>query len=112
MWSLALEDLTLMSKWWWAFVWLYYAALYFTKMSILLQYLRIFPQEKFRKACFVVMGVVSAYSLWAVFSGIFACNPVSSFWDMSIFAWDQPGCLPRLTVWYATNVIPISMLAG
>ncbi|KAK5110884.1 hypothetical protein LTR85_000694 [Meristemomyces frigidus] len=77
-------------------------------MSILLQYLRIFPQEKFRKACFTVMALVSIYSLWAVLSGIFACNPVDSFWDMSRFAWDQPGCLPRLTVWYTNAAINIA----
>lgn len=85
--------------WYWAFMWTYYAALVFTKLSILTQYLRIFPQQRFLQCCYVLLGVVSVWGLWAVLSAIFMCVPVASFWNMNIFAWDQPQCLPRITIW-------------
>lgn len=85
--------------WYWAFVWLYYAAIAFTKLSILLQYLRIFPHQHFRKACFILIGSVSVWSAWTVLGAIFMCAPVASFWQLDIFSWNQPHCMPRITVW-------------
>jgi len=44
-----------MSMYFWAAQWNYYAALGFCKLSILLQYLRIFPQINFRWACYLMV---------------------------------------------------------
>lgn len=85
--------------WYWAFMWNYYAALVFTKLSILCQYLRIFPHSWFRKTCWFLIAFITVWGLWAFFSAIFMCNPISAFWDLNIFAWDQPQCLDRATVW-------------
>ncbi|KAK5111850.1 hypothetical protein LTR85_011748 [Meristemomyces frigidus] len=93
--------------WYWAFVWLYYAASAFTKLSILLQYLRIFPHDQFRKACFVLIGSVSVWSAWTVLSAIFMCGPIASFWNMDIFSWGQAHCLPRMTIWYLNAAVNI-----
>lgn len=84
--------------WLWASIWMYYAALCFTKVSILLQYLRIFPHERFRKSCYAVMAIVVVWSCWAVFSAVFMCRPISYFWS-SVVVDSDPHCLPRLTVW-------------
>lgn len=81
--------------WFWTSVWIYYLALCFAKLSILLQYLRIFPDRNFRKACFTLMVVIVGWTLWAFFSALFACWPIQSFWHHEI-----PGfCLNRLAVW-------------
>merc|ERR1711977_177503 len=91
--------------WYWAFMWNYYAALVFTKLSILCQYLRIFPHSWFRKTCWFLIAFITVWGLWAFFSAIFMCNPISAFWDLNIFAWDQPQCLDRATVWYFNGAI-------
>ncbi|EME42974.1 hypothetical protein DOTSEDRAFT_72404 [Dothistroma septosporum NZE10] len=89
--------------WFWASVWIYYLALCFAKLSILLQYLRIFPHRAFRKACFTLMVVVVAWTLWAFFSALFACWPIHSFWHKDI-----PGfCLNRLAVWFSNAAVNI-----
>ena len=85
------------SIWFWASVWIYYLALCLTKLSILLQYLRVFPYNKFRIACYTLMGVVIVYSLGTFFSALFACAPIAHFWDHNV-----PGtCVNRTSVWYA-----------
>ncbi|KAF7197802.1 Satratoxin biosynthesis SC1 cluster protein 4 [Pseudocercospora fuligena] len=62
----------------------YNICLCFTKLSILLQYTRIFPQKGFRLATWIVMGAVVIYAIWRVLAAIFTCLPVAAFWDKSI----------------------------
>ncbi|KAK4623368.1 Wortmanamides biosynthesis cluster protein C [Fulvia fulva] len=89
--------------WFWTSVWIYYLALCFAKLSILLQYLRIFPDRNFRKACFTLMVVIVGWTLWAFFSALFACWPIQSFWHHEI-----PGfCLNRLAVWFSNAAVNI-----
>ncbi|KAL4979557.1 hypothetical protein BDW66DRAFT_157380 [Aspergillus desertorum] len=80
----------------WAAIPMYNASLLFTKISLLLQYLRIFPSYKFRIICYIVMGVVIAYSTWAIVSGFVNCVPVAKFWDREL-----PGhCLSFEALWF------------
>lgn len=82
----------------WASIWIYYMSLTFTKVSILVQYLRIFPTRRFRIVCFSVLGLVALYGIWALFGSIFLCYPVRFFWDKSI----QDGkCLDQFAVWFS-----------
>ena len=81
--------------WLWASVWVYYLALSSVKCSILIQYLRIFPRRESRIACYVMIGVVAAYTCWTFFSAIFACTPVAAFWDETI----SGHCLDKAAVW-------------
>ncbi|KAF2772459.1 hypothetical protein EJ03DRAFT_306754 [Teratosphaeria nubilosa] len=85
-------------SWFWNFLWLYYASISCTKLSILFQYLRIFPQILFQRLCYALIAVISAWTLWSVISGIFTCLPVHRFWTDA--NWDTTGCLPRVVVWY------------
>ena len=55
--TLSVNDKIMLFKWFWASVWIYYTSLCFTKLSILLQLLRVFTDNKFRIACYVLMGV-------------------------------------------------------
>lgn len=82
-------------QWFWASVWIYYSSLCFTKLSILLQYLRVFPSEKFRRGCYILMGVIIAYSLATFLTSVLACIPVASFWDPSI----KGTCVDLKAVW-------------
>ncbi|RMY78999.1 hypothetical protein D0863_00312 [Hortaea werneckii] len=106
-------------QWMWASIWVYYLALGAAKCSIILQYLRIFPHNKFRLACYILLAVIGVYTAWTFFSSLLACIPVASFWDKSI----EGHCLARLPVWFtnaalnivtdiATVVIPLPVLKG
>jgi sulfite exporter TauE/SafE len=103
-WDPSIDTVT-MSIFFWGALWSYYAALGFTKLSILLQYLRIFPQKTFRKACYGLIGVTVLWTLWAVFSSMVMCVPIHAFWTTSDFFHD-PRCLPRLEMWCVTNPEP------
>ncbi|KAL3470903.1 PTH11-like integral membrane protein [Aspergillus californicus] len=90
------EELKQQLKRLWVAIPMYNASLGFTKISILFQYLRIFPSYRFRIICYIVMGVVILYSSWAIVSGFVNCVPVAKFWDREI-----PGtCLSFEGVWF------------
>ncbi|KAF2208670.1 hypothetical protein CERZMDRAFT_48687, partial [Cercospora zeae-maydis SCOH1-5] len=115
--SLSPNDSKYSLIWFWASVWIYYPALMFAKLSILFQYLRIFPDRRFRRRCWTLMAIIVTWTGWAFFSALFACWPIQHFWDDSI-----PGtCLNRLAVWFsnaamnivtdiATTVLPLPVL--
>ncbi|KAL3495295.1 hypothetical protein BJX62DRAFT_196525, partial [Aspergillus germanicus] len=80
----------------WVAIPMYNASLALTKISILFQYLRIFPSYRFRIICFIVMGVVILYSTWAIVSGFVNCVPVARFWDREM----SGTCLSFEAVWF------------
>ncbi|KAF9741478.1 integral membrane protein [Paraphaeosphaeria minitans] len=81
----------------------YYLSLGFTKVSILLQYRRVFSTKKFQIACHSVMGVVVIYALWTVLSSIFGCKPIQAFWTLK-----HPfTCLDQSTVWFFNGAMNI-----
>jgi hypothetical protein len=80
----------------WASIVIYNLALFLTKFSILLQYLRIFPYRLFRILCLSLMAFIFAWSCWTVIGAIFFCTPVAFFWDKSI---KGGTCLSKWTVW-------------
>ncbi|KAF2829910.1 hypothetical protein CC86DRAFT_367820 [Ophiobolus disseminans] len=89
----------------WSGLWIYSLALMFTKISILIQYLRIFPVRRFQKACFVVLGVVAACGAWALFGNIFLCSPIASFWDTSV---KDGNCMDRGVIWFTNAGLNIA----
>ncbi|KAI8943832.1 hypothetical protein NX059_001805 [Plenodomus lindquistii] len=76
----------------------YNFSLSLTKISILLQYRRIFTVPEMRIPLHVVMGICVAYGITLVISAIFACVPVRAFWQIL----EQPNarCLPNNVMWY------------
>ncbi|KAK4903130.1 hypothetical protein LTR27_000058 [Elasticomyces elasticus] len=95
----------------------YNLALFFCKCSILLQYLRIFPQRHFRFACFSLLGLIIVYANWTLWSQVFFCKPIAAYWDLA----GGGKCLDRGTVWFvnagfnivsdiAVAVLPLPML--
>lgn len=58
----------------------YIVILAITKISILLFYLRIFPQQWFRRACLACIGWIATSGLVFLFLQIFQCRPLSFVW--------------------------------
>jgi hypothetical protein len=59
---------------------LYLAAVGLTKISILLFYLRIFPDWKLRRAIYAMIGICGLYSVVFVTVTALQCIPVSMAW--------------------------------
>lgn len=74
-------------------------------MSILFQYLRVFPTPRFRVVCYVVLAVVVLHGIWTFFGSIFICFPINFFWDKGI-----PGgrCLDERAVWFTNAGLNIA----
>ncbi|GAB7348645.1 hypothetical protein MBLNU459_g7015t1 [Dothideomycetes sp. NU459] len=97
------HDITALNKALWASIPAYLTGLMFTKISILLQYWRVFIGPKIRRAI-IVMGVISIiYGLWSICSAIFMCQPIAFFWDQTLHG----RCINRHNVWFANSSINI-----
>ncbi|KAK0929320.1 hypothetical protein LTR29_017073 [Friedmanniomyces endolithicus] len=83
---------------------IYNLALFTCKASILLQYLRIFPQRDFRIACFALMGFSIAYVNWSFWSQVFFCKPIAAYWDLEM---TDGKCFDRGLVWFMNAGINI-----
>lgn len=60
-------DIVNFIKAFWVSLWTYNLSLTLTKLSILVQYLRIFVTPRFQIACKCMIGVIVIYGLWTVF---------------------------------------------
>ncbi|KAH8652356.1 hypothetical protein BX600DRAFT_527540 [Xylariales sp. PMI_506] len=60
---------------------LYLVVLPTTKITILCFYLRIFPNQGFRRAVFVLMGWVMTTGIALIFAQIFQCRPIQYNWE-------------------------------
>lgn len=78
----------------WSSLIVYYLSLGLTKTSILLQYQRVFTTKRFQSVCWTLMGLVVVYTIWTVFSSIFACVPVRAFWTR-----EKASCINQFAMW-------------
>ncbi|KAJ4335632.1 hypothetical protein N0V87_006026 [Didymella glomerata] len=62
----------------------YVIVLCMIKISLVLFYLEIFKTRKFQITAYVFLGYLVVNSLVIFFIAIFACSPVSSFWNRDI----------------------------
>ena len=63
------------------FALMYKMAMFFVKLSFLLQYLRIFPTKKTRIALWISLAVVVALGACNIITSIFICRPIQMFWE-------------------------------
>ena len=69
--------------------WLFWSIIFYnislcaTKMSILLQYRRIFAVTEMRIPLAILMAFIVSWGLVAFLIKVFSCNPVSAYWDVS-----------------------------
>ncbi|KAJ5467256.1 hypothetical protein N7475_005008 [Penicillium sp. IBT 31633x] len=87
----------------WATVPIYQTSLISTKMSILLQYKRVFSTPRMRLACWLLIGFLGIYGSWTIASAWANCVPVAKFWDDTI-----PGfCFDKKALWFSNSAIHI-----
>ncbi|KAL4944492.1 hypothetical protein BDV06DRAFT_220227 [Aspergillus oleicola] len=84
LWFLPFDDITKFLHYYFAVEALYVISVALTKISMLLLYLRLFPNKGFRLATKLVLAFTTAWGLGSLFASIFICRPVSYFWLM----WD------------------------
>lgn len=64
----------------------YHATTIFIKISLLLQYLRLFRDGTRRIICICILGILVVWGLVFLFMTWFPCFPVTGFWDKTIGA--------------------------
>jgi len=84
----------------------YNLSLCFTKISILLQYARIFTVSGVRLAIFIVMGVCIAYGIACLFTSIFSCIPIRAYWHL--LEQRDAKCIPTMILWYVNAAFNIA----
>ncbi|KOS43375.1 hypothetical protein ACN38_g5726 [Penicillium nordicum] len=87
----------------WASVPIYQTSLISTKMSILLQYKRVFSTPRMRLACWLMIGVLAFYGTWTVISAWANCVPLAKFWDPTVAGF----CLDKKALWFSNSAIHI-----
>jgi hypothetical protein len=85
-WMVPFDHITLLLKYFWAGEISYLAATVLVKISLLLFFLRIFPNYHFKILCKVMIGVVTAFGIAFFFALTFQCSPVKYAW----LRWDDP----------------------
>ncbi|KFZ18480.1 hypothetical protein V501_01188, partial [Pseudogymnoascus sp. VKM F-4519 (FW-2642)] len=89
----------------WMAIIVYYTSLGFVKVSIIVQYLRIFVDKRMRITCWVLLVAVTLYSLTTIFCAAFTCYPVHFFWDTD--AAGSHTCLDQKSLWFANASLNI-----
>ncbi|KAF2013598.1 hypothetical protein BU24DRAFT_312480, partial [Aaosphaeria arxii CBS 175.79] len=87
-----------------ASIMMYNFGLTLTKVSIILQYLRITIDKAVRKWCFALLYFTLLNCFQTFMTGIFSCYPVAKFWDDRI----PGGCVNKPALWYANAAINIT----
>ena len=82
----------------------YYLTLTIVKSSILCQYLRFLVNPTVRRVCWTMLAVVVLYGACAVLGSIFACTPVTSFWDQKNH---QGHCINLMAFWFTNASLNI-----
>lgn len=67
-----------------AFGWLYLPSVALPKISILALYLRIFTDNRVRRACYVLIAILIANWIAFLFALTFQCSPVAFQWNKTI----------------------------
>lgn len=76
-----------------------------TKSSIVVQYLRIFPNREMRIVCYTLLALLFSACIYGTFAGIFICQPVRRFWRL-----DVPGrCSDATTLWLVGAGINVAL---
>jgi hypothetical protein len=77
---------------------IYCAATGFTKVSVLVFYLRIFPSRNFHIAVWTIVFIAAGYSIASILANIFSCNPIAKSWDLTI---TTGSCMNRPVFYFA-----------
>lgn len=110
-WTLTPEQITGFLIYFYAIEILYFLEVGMLKLSLLLFYIRIFPNRRVHQLLWGTVAFVSVTSLLYTFLSIFQCTPISYFWtkwdgtshgycvDMAKVAWSNAGISIVVDVW-------------
>jgi hypothetical protein len=70
----------------------------FTKISIILLYLRIFITGTFQRVAYGFLVMITIWTIGTIMATIFQCVPVRASWDLSV---KHPWCINKDAFWYA-----------
>lgn len=82
----------------------YCAATGFTKVSVLVFYLRIFPSKTFHIAVWTIVFIAIGYNIASVLANVFACTPIAKSWDLTIMGGE---CMHRDVFYFANAALGI-----
>ena len=72
----------------------------FTKLSILYQYRRLFPNHDFKLMTSVLIAIMIMWCTAVVFTGVFMCTPIHKAWEPTI-----PGkCISLVPFYYGMQI--------
>lgn len=83
---------------------IYLTGLAFTKVSIVMQYLRVFVGTVIQRACRITLIIVIVYGLWTFWSAVFTCFPVAKFWDPTV---KEGYCMNFTALWFSNASVNI-----
>ena len=83
----------------------YSLAIAFTKLSIMVLYLRIFPGNTLRKIIFATSAFTGAFCVASVCATIFQCAPVQAAWDFEIM---DAKCYDYTTFLYVSSAVNVA----
>jgi hypothetical protein len=81
----------------------YNLSITFTKISILLFYLRFSIERPFKIAVFCVMFVAVGYSVPSALVWTYICRPMQAYWDFSLQA--QANCVNMKATFHTNNAL-------
>ncbi len=87
---------------WYTFIF-YALSLAFTKMAILLLYMRILTRGYVRKISYAVLAAVVICNIWVLVSLLIQCIPLQAVWDSSVQGW----CLPSQDIGLLNSLLHI-----
>ncbi|KAI0120996.1 50S ribosomal protein L36e [Xylariales sp. AK1849] len=117
-WAIPFDKIKRIIMFTWVTEFMYMASLGFTKIAILLFYLRIFPVDELRRICWITIGICSAYIPVFVLTTVFHCTPVSYTWtswtgetigtcaNFNTFAWAHAIINIVLDIWIIGLPLP------
>ncbi|PLB47386.1 hypothetical protein P170DRAFT_478236 [Aspergillus steynii IBT 23096] len=76
----------------------YCAATGFTKVSVLIFYVRIFPTRTFHICVWAIAAIAVLYNVASVFANFLGCTPIAKTWDMTI---TKGTCMNRPVFYFA-----------
>lgn len=82
---------------------LYKGTLNFTKLSMLLMYLRIFTGKRAREAIWMLVWTNSFYALISIAVTVIQCGPFEKIFDNSVLG----TCIDMTSFWYANAIFSL-----
>ncbi|KAI4845563.1 hypothetical protein E4T44_05545 [Aureobasidium sp. EXF-8845] len=81
----------------------YLAGLTLTKLSILLQYMRLFQGKTIHRIIIGMLIFVAAYGTWSILGALLICTPIHSFWDRK----GDAKCMNLAAKWFSDAAVNI-----